>query len=171
MKASYQPMALDLFMILTVVLVLVTAVLGALTRQEVLTYIRSQTVEAQTDPAAPSAQQSAKLEVEWQAEGRWQFIYRSPDGQKQSLNDYAGLLDLLDAQRPGDLWLRVDGRVPSRVYQKLIIDAEARKVRTWQWDLGGPTAAIDVPAAAPLYASRHLILAGRQWARLPEGVG
>jgi hypothetical protein len=130
-----NPIALvsaDLFANLAVVFMVCLGTLAPMVNQEVLTYIDSKATDKPSDPAAPDAHSTALLEVAVAGGGSPYFVLHEPRGETLRFANYARLLQVLRAKPPEDLRVRVDRRVPSGVYQDLLLDANKLGARVWQ---------------------------------------
>lgn len=122
----------DLFANLAVVFMVCLGTLAPLVHTEVLTYIDAKATDKSSDPAAPDGRNTALAEIAYGAAGEPFFVVHPPETEVQRFDDYAGLVDWLRQERPEDLRVRVDRRVPSGVYQDLLLDAGKLGIRVWQ---------------------------------------
>ena len=131
MKA-YALIAADLFAVVAVTFMVALGVLAPLVNSEVLSYIEQTQTDKQSDAAAPDARETVLLEALYVGDGGTRFVLTSKDRQGSTFRGYQDLVDALQQERPQDIRIRIDRRVPSGVYQDILLDAGKLNIRVWQ---------------------------------------
>ena len=126
----------DLFAILAVTFMVCLGTLAPLVHTEVLTYIDSKKTDKQSDPAAPDSHYTALVEILYVNNGKTQYVLHQPGSHALRFASYTFLLENLVTKTPEDLRVRVDRRVPSGIYQDLLLDANRLGIRVWQTNEG-----------------------------------
>ncbi len=135
MNSNYL-IAADLFAVLAVTFMVSLGVLAPLVNNEVLTFIEQNATDTKTDTTAPPSHETALLEVTHADSGVTGYILSAPGEAPQRFGDYAAMLKALKAEHPQDIRLRIDRRVPSGVYQDLLLDTAKAGIRAWQQNEG-----------------------------------
>ena len=124
--------AADLYAVLTVTFMICLGTLAPLVHTEVLTFMESKKTDKLNDPAARDLRHSALAEVIYVGDEDMLYVLHQPNTQTRQFARYAILLEALAAKTPDDLRVRVDRRVPSGIYQDLLLDANKLGIRVWQ---------------------------------------
>lgn len=131
MKA-YALIAADLFAVVAVTFMVALGVLAPLVNSEVLSYIEQTQTDKKSDVAAPDAKETVLLEALYVGNGGTRFVLTSKDKQGNTFRRYQNLVVALQKERPQDIRIRIDRRVPSGVYQDILLDAGKLNIRVWQ---------------------------------------
>jgi len=115
----------DLFANFSGVMILIVAILMASVHvKESLIEIKNNHVPVTQQSASADQQHLSLLEIPYQENGETLFYWKaSEDSHKQTFTSYANIRAAIKAARPDGIRLRLDGRVPSEIYQKLNADA------------------------------------------------
>lgn len=131
MKA-YALIAADLFAVLAVTFMVALGVLAPLVHTEVLTYIEETRTDKQSDAGAPRPNETVLLEVLYTERSGPSFILTATDKKKRKFTRYQDLIAAIDIERPQDIRMRMDRRVPSGIFQDIYLDTTKKGIRLWQ---------------------------------------
>jgi len=123
----------DLFANFAGVMVLVVAILmTAVNVKESLINIENNNAPAMQQDAVDT-QHLSLLEIPYQEHGAMRFYWKAhEESQKQVFTSYADIRAAIKATRPDAIRLRLDGRVPSEIFQKLLADAQNMDISIYQ---------------------------------------
>lgn len=131
MDKAWAVVAADLFIAIAACSLVALEQLTPLLHPEILTYIEQERTKKSGDAGAPTVRKSALLEVLYQKNDNSIFILSSPGVSKKKLHRYSALLATLRRERPHDVRLRLDRRVPAAVYVPLELDLSRLHINLW----------------------------------------
>lgn len=121
----------DLFIALAVTFMVAIGALIPVVQKEVLTYLDQTKTDKASDPGAPKASESAMLEVLYGKSGRVHYGLSTPEGGRRSFKRYLNVVKVLREERPQDLRLRLDRRVPAGIYEDIVLEMSKLNIRLW----------------------------------------
>ena len=131
-----QDSSTDLFASLAGMMIIIVAVLmTAVNVKEQLISIDNRSAPARQVQQSPDTAHLGLLEVAYQEHGNPLFYWKATDhSKKQEFKHYRNLQKTIAGSRPDGIRLRLDNRVPSGVFKRILADTSALNITIYQSD-------------------------------------
>jgi len=131
-----QDSSTDLFASLAGMMIIIVAILmTAVNVKEQLISIENRSAPAHQVHISPDKMNLGLLEVAYRTNGKPLFYWKAYDQQrKQSFQHYSDIRKIIKINRPDRIRLRIDDRVASGVYKRILADASDFNIAIYQSD-------------------------------------